>query len=92
MGAHNTSNGDAQIYFQEIWRWNGTTWSRSMYFGNKDDSVGQTYTVTTIVLDQTVAAQLTDTKHSWTSPAFPPGSQEVDVRTVTRIAGPGTGC
>ena len=97
LGMQNQTDNEKTLHFEGLWRTqvvgSTTTWVSAQYFGSKDSSVGQTFTVRIMLVDSTVKAQEEQKAklagHEWYSTQEPPHAQDVVTLTYHRIAGPG---
>jgi serine/threonine protein kinase len=79
----------ATTYFQKVTDWDGAVgqggFSRSLLFGADDSSVGHTFSVSFIVVDEAALGGA----GAWEAPSAPAGSATLTTTSVTRVPGPG---
>lgn len=91
ISVHNLDNSDDSNYLQAVNNYDTPAdlpeWNGNQYFGQGDDSVGQDYSVTLLIMSIAEIRRLNIASTAWGQAGFPRGAVEVQQFTVHRVAG-----
>lgn len=93
LAVDNVSNTDVNKYFLPVTSWDDPAklshWSGVQFFGSRDDSVGQNYKVSVVMLKSEVVKAALAKGGDWFAPTLPETSKVTLSVTLRRIAGTG---
>jgi hypothetical protein len=93
LAVDNDSNTDVNKYFLPVISWDDpaklSQWTGVQFFGSRDDSVGQNYKVSVVMLKSSVVKAALAKGGDWFAPTLPETSKVTLTITLHRIAGAG---
>ena len=93
LAVDNVSNTDVNKYFLPVISWDDPAqlshWTGVQFFGSRDDSVGQNYKVSVVMLKSSVVKAALSQGGDWFAPTLPETSKVTLAITLHRIAGAG---